>query len=55
MLTKNEKKRIAGIRNAMRHFKRVRVDTSSWDAPFFLGIIDKLLKQTKGRKHENKR
>lgn len=46
-LTPSEKSRIAQIRRGLRKFKRQGVDTSSWEAEFFLGILDRFTGRNK--------
>lgn len=43
--SKNDKERIASIRKSLVKFKKAGVDMSTWESPFLLNIIDKLLKE----------
>ena len=44
-LTPKEKDRIEEIRLNLRKMKRAGHDTSSWEAHFFLKIVDRLLRE----------
>lgn len=41
-LTQQEKDRISDIRKTLRRYKRDGIDVSTWEATFFLRIIDRL-------------
>lgn len=50
MLRHDEIERIAGIRNNLKRFEREGVDVSSWEATFFLKIIDRVMAQVEFKK-----
>lgn len=41
-ISEYEKERIADIRRALKRFKRRGVEVETWEATFFLRIIDRL-------------
>lgn len=46
-LTKSEKDRLSQIRKNVKKFKRLGHDVKTWEATFFLKIIDRLVGERK--------
>jgi hypothetical protein len=48
MLTTYEQSRLAEIRAALEKYRALGVDVSTWEAEFFMGIIDKFADRRPG-------